>query len=248
MNKEKIKQLALILLSFLFIGIGIFNFNFDFKNEDKILEVSSENYENELNLGDVQLVNSEVAKEKGIKEFYLDEEDPNKTHDILKEKTIEEIKESKYFDKSIWDEYLSEIVPNDYIENIEKDGESKKDKENEKSEEDYFLETKLQRDIMYSEILDTYQKMLGSSEIHENQKMIAMQEIQNINNIKNSIMISEKLIVNKGFEKVVILENDGKINVIVKSDKISKEEIAQIQNIILRQFNVELENINISNK
>ncbi len=219
MNKEKIKQLALILLSFLFIGIGIFNFNFDFKNEDKILEVSSENYENELNLGDVQLVNSEVAKEKG---------------EIKNETKV--------------NEYLSEIVPNDYIENIEKDGESKKDKENEKSEEDYFLETKLQRDIMYSEILDTYQKMLGSSEIHENQKMIAMQEIQNINNIKNSIMISENLIVNKGFEKAVVLENDGKINVIVKSDKISKEEIAQIQNIILRQFKVELENINISNK
>lgn len=219
MNKEKIKQLALILLSFLFIGIGIFNFNFDFKNEDKILEVSSENYENELNLGDVQLVNSEVAKEKG---------------EIKNETKV--------------NEYLSEIVPNDYIENIEKDGESKKDKENEKSEEDYFLETKLQRDIMYSEILDTYQKMLGSLEIHENQKMIAMQEIQNINNIKNSIMISENLIVNKGFEKAVVLENDGKINVIVKSDKISKEEIAQIQNIILRQFKVELENINISNK
>lgn len=219
MNKEKIKQLALILLSFLFIGIGIFNFNFDFKNEDKILEVSSENYENELNLGDVQLVNSEVAKEKG---------------EIKNETKV--------------NEYLSEIVPNDYIENIEKYGESKKDKENKKSEEDYFLETKLQRDIMYSEILDTYQKMLGSSEIHENQKMIAMQEIQNINNIKNSIMISENLIVNKGFEKAVVLENDGKINVIVKSDKISKEEIAQIQNIILRQFKVELENINISNK
>lgn len=209
MNKEKIKQLFLILLSFLFIGIGIFNFNFDFKNEEKILEVSSENYENELNLGDVQLVSSEVVKEN---------------------------------------EFLSEIVPNDNIENTEKSEEINEIKESEVSKEDYFLETKLQRDIMYSEILDTYQKMLSSSEIHENQKMIAVQEIQNINNIKNSIMISENLITNKGFEKVVVLENDGKINVIVKSDKLSKEEIAQIQNIILRQFKVELENINISNK
>ena len=209
MNKEKIKQLALILLSFMFIGIGIFNFNFDFENEEKILEVSSQNYENELNLGDVQLVNSEVVKEN---------------------------------------EYLSEIVPNDNIENTEKSEEINEIKENEVSKEDYFLETKLQRDIMYSEILDTYQKMLSSSEIHENQKMIAVQEIQNINNIKNSIMISENLITNKGFEKVVVLENDGKINVIVKSDNLSKEEIAQIQNIILRQFKVDLENINISNK
>lgn len=206
MNKEKIKQLALILLSFLFIGIGIFNFNFDFENEEKILEVSSENYENELNLGDVQLVNSEVVK---------------------------------------GNEYLSKIVPNDNIENTEKSEEIKESKED---KEDYFLETKLQRDIMYSEILDTYQKMLSSSEIHENQKMIAVQEIQNINNIKNSIMISENLITNKGFEKVVVLENDGKINVIVKTDNLSKEEIAQIQNIILRQFKVDLENINISNK
>ena len=101
---------------------------------------------------------------------------------------------------------------------------------------------------MYSEIIDTYQKMLSSAEVHENQKMIASQEIQNINKIKNAIMISENLIKNKGFENAVVLENNGILNVVIKSDKLSKEEIAQIQNIILRQFNTNLENINISNK
>lgn len=215
MKKEKNKQLILILLSFVFIGIGVFNFSFGLKEDEKILEVSSREYENELNLGDVQLVNSDVVKE--------------------------EISNDKGNNK-----FISEIVPNDEIENENNNNGEKSDNSN--NIEDYFLETKLQRDVMYSEIIDTYQKMLSSAEVHENQKMIASQEIQNINNIKNAIMISENLIKNKGFENVVVLENNGILNIVVKSDKLSVEEIAQIQNIILRQFNTNIENINISNK
>lgn len=45
------------------------------------------------------------AKEKGIEEIYLDEEDIYKTHDLLKESTEQSILESDYFNSKIWDEY-----------------------------------------------------------------------------------------------------------------------------------------------
>lgn len=113
---------------------------------------------------------------------------------------------------------------------------------------EYFVETKLERDRMYSEMLETYQKMLNSTDTIESQKAIAMQEITNITNLKNGIMISENLIKNKNFENVVILVNNGTASVIIKSSLLTQEQIAQIQNIVSRELNIEVSKINITNK
>ena len=61
-------------------------------------------------------------------------------------------------------------------------------------------------------------------------------------------MISENLIKNKGFEECVIFVNDTSISIIVKTKELTEEQIAQIQNIIAREMNAEIENIHISNK
>ena len=99
---------------------------------------------------------------------------------------------------------------------------------------------------MYSQILESYQKLIDSSSITAEQKAIAQNEIKKINDVRNAIMISENLIKNKGIEDLVILVNDININVIIAGDKIEKETIAQIQNIISRELKAEIENIHIS--
>lgn len=114
--------------------------------------------------------------------------------------------------------------------------------------EDYFAESRLTRDKMYSQMLESYQKILESSNISESQKQIATQEISNINNKKNAIMICENLIKNKGIEDVCIFVNDKSISVIVKAINLEEEQIAQVQNIITRELNVDISNIHISNK
>jgi len=101
---------------------------------------------------------------------------------------------------------------------------------------------------MYSQMLESYQKILESSNISDAQKQIASQEINNINNKKNAIMISESLIKNKGIEDALIFVNDKSISVIVKADKLTEEQIAQLQNIIARELNAEIDNIHISTK
>ena len=68
---------------------------------------------------------------------------------------------------------------------------------------DYFAKSKLERDTMYSQMLETYEKVLNSSNSLETQKQVATQEIQKINETKNSIMICENLIKTKGFEKSI---------------------------------------------
>lgn len=112
----------------------------------------------------------------------------------------------------------------------------------------YFETVRIERDAMYSRMLETYNKMIDNDKLAETQKSIAVQEIEKITNNQNSIMIAENLIKNKGFEDAVVLANEDVINVVVKSAALSNEDIGKIQNIIERQFGVSLENVNISNK
>lgn len=119
---------------------------------------------------------------------------------------------------------------------------------NEVVSEDYFTKTKLERDEMCSKMLENYQKIIDNKELPETQKSIAVQEIDKINKSQNSIMIAENLIKNKGFEDAVILVNNNVVNVVVKSSFLSNEDIGKIQNIIEREFDVDLSNVNISSK
>ena len=113
---------------------------------------------------------------------------------------------------------------------------------------EYFTQSKLDRDNMYSQMIENYQKILDKSNISEAQKSTAQKEIQKINQEKNAIMITENLIKTKGFEDLVIFINGDSINVIVKAKKLEKDEIAQIQNIVTRELNAKIENIHITNK
>ena len=114
--------------------------------------------------------------------------------------------------------------------------------------DDYFASSRLGRDTMYSQMIESYQNLLDNQNVSEEQKTVATQEITEINNTQNSIMICENLIKTKGISDVVIFVNDKSINVIVKADTLEKDTIAQIQNIIAREMNAEIENIHISNK
>lgn len=114
--------------------------------------------------------------------------------------------------------------------------------------DDYFASSRLGRDTMYSQMIESYQNLLDNQNVSEEQKTVATQEITEINNTQNSIMICENLIKTKGISDVVIFVNDKSINIIVKADTLEQETIAQIQNIIAREMNAEIENIHISNK
>ena len=66
--------------------------------------------------------------------------------------------------------------------------------------------------------------------------------------MKNGVMISENLIKNKGFQDVVILISNNNVSVVIKTVSLNQEQIAQIQNIVSRELNIDVGNINISNK
>lgn len=113
------------------------------------------------------------------------------------------------------------------------------------NKDDYFQESKLSRDTMYSQTLETYQGILNNSNVSEEQKAIVTQQITDLNKEKNAIMICENLMSTKGFNKCVIFVNVDSISVIVGAEELKADEIAQIQNIISREMSAKVENIHI---
>lgn len=114
--------------------------------------------------------------------------------------------------------------------------------------QEYFNSSRLERDTMYSQMLESYQKILDSTTTSEKQKSAAQEEIDKINKTKNSIMISENLIKTKGLKDVIIFQNDDSISVVIYKDELNKEDVAQVQSIIAREMGAKIENIHIMNK
>ena len=151
------------------------------------------------------------------------------------------------------------LVNSDETENIEENYKKTDQEQSEQTEavdstqvesnENYYANTKLERDKMYAEIISNYEAILNNMNVSEAQKSIATTEITKINNIKNMIMICENLILTKEFENCVILINEASVNVVVQTENgLNTQKVAQIQNIISREMQTEIENIHISEK
>ena len=142
----------------------------------------------------------------------------------------------------------NENTTNTTSDNSNDNGETTQTSAQTSTDDDYFTKSKLERDTMYSQMLESYENILNSTNSLETQKQSATDEIKKINDTKNSIMICENLIQTKGFENSIIFVNGDSISVILKSDELTQEEVAQVQNIISREMNCEIENIHISTK
>ena len=227
-NLLKKNQIIIYVIALMLVTAGYLSYN-TYYEEESIQTIAEENVNNteKTNIGDATLVNSnDIVSE-------------NKTQENINANntTVQNIIDTNSTSQNLLEQN------NQSNENIETQETSA-----ETSQDDYFVKSKLQRDTMYSQMLETYEKVLNSANSLETQKQTATQEITKINEIKNKIMICENLINTKGFENSVIFVNGESISVIIKAKEIQKEEIAHIQNIIEREMNVSIENIHISTK
>lgn len=144
-------------------------------------------------------------------------------------------------------EVSNETVENNevtYSETLETENET----ETTMQEDTYFTTSKLERESIYSQMLETYQEIYNNTNSTSEQKNTAIQEIAKINKTKNAIMIAENLVIAKGFKNIVIFANDNSVSVIIEAETLEPEQIAQIQNIVSRELEVGAELINISTK
>ncbi len=184
-------------------------------------------------IGDATLVNSnDVTSLEG--NDIQDTQETKETKEAQENKVIQDVQEIK------------ETQENQETKEVQATQEVKETASN--STDDYFVQSKLERESMYSQMLETYENVLNSEHSLETQRQSATQEIEKINKTKNAIMICENLIKTKGFENSIIFVNGESVNVIIRADELKQEEIAQIQNIVSREIQSKIEDIHITNK
>lgn len=229
----KKNQIIISVIAIMLIAAGYMNYT---SNEKQALETAvltdSEKY---AGIGDATLVSANVADNNDLVNNDETQNTDNENNDTSKnEDKKDEIKSNEQNTETTENAVQNEINTSTNV--------------TETSGDQYFAELRLERDKMYSQMLESYQKILSNSQISETQKEISENEIKKINDIRNAIMIAENLIKNKGFQDLIIFINGDSISIIVKAKELKEEQIAQIQNIISRELKGEIENIHISNK
>lgn len=228
MKIVKKNQIVILVIALMLVSAGYLSYTGSNKTNANVKETSGELVDETdiASIGDAKLVNAnvEMVEEAAIV--------PNNEENIIENKSETET------------EVKTENI---VVDTKATNANEVKDKDIKKTEE-YFSSSRLNRETMYSQMIESYQKILESSNTNETQKAIAQTEIQNINNMKNKIMICENLIKTKGIENLVIFVNDTSVSVIVRADSLEQDKIAQIQNIISREMEVEINDIHISNK
>lgn len=230
----KKNQVIIYVTSLMLVVAGYMNFtaNGDFKSAVQTAS-SEEELDKMANIGDAQLVSSNVVSEN---QGSAQDESTNNISNSENNNTSNVENDNV---TNGWKNQNNTSEKNEVVETNSKIS---------NSSDDYFSTSKLERDTMYSQMLETYENILNSSNSLETQKQSATEEIKKINDTKNSIMICENLIKTKGFENSIIFVNGESISVVVKDEQLTTEKVAQIQNIISREMNAKAENIHISNK
>ena len=235
-NIIKKNQIVLFVIGIMIIAAGYLSFTNEANNA---LEAGAlADSEEMASIGDARLVSANVADSNTIGNNVT-----TNTIDGVEDNTMNDVENVNNVGDGINGENSN--TSNEDTNNIE----TSQTVETSSTQDDgYFTNSRLERNTLYSQQIENYQDILNNTNVSEAQKQIAQEEITRINNEQNAIMITENLIKTKGIEDLVIFFFFFSINVIVKAEELNEEKIAQIQNIVTRELEAEIENIHIMNK
>ena len=228
MKTLKKNQIIVFVIGLMIIAAGYLNFTNN--NNNNMLEASAlADSEEMASIGDAKLVSANIAEGNVVEANIESAQTDIATNEIANEVSTE---------------VSNEIEGN----NIDDNNSETQETNANISTNEYFTNSRLERNTMYSQRIENYQDILNNTNVSETQKKTAQEEITKLNEEQNAIMIAENIIKTKGIEDLVIFVNGESINVIVKGEDLKEEEIAQIQNIVTRELGAKIENIHIMNK
>ena len=227
----KKNQVIIYVIALMLVTAGYLNYTTNTAEQvstQTAMEMEANDDMQIADIGDATLVNSEAVNENEVTENTTvnETENTSNTNGTTTEETNKDTAQNTNTSENNTTTQTSTTVTTD----------------------EYFTKSKLERDTMYSQMIESYEKVLNSSNSLETQKQSATEEIKKINDTKNSIMICENLISTKGFTNNIVFVNGDSISVIIGVEQLQQEEVAQIQNIISRELQAEIENIHISTK
>lgn len=110
---------------------------------------------------------------------------------------------------------------------------------------DAFAEMSLSRQQARDEALEVLNSVAASSTAIDSMKEEAMVELQQIAKDIESEANIESLVVAKGYEQCVAVVNGDSASIVVKSDGLLENEVAQISEIVWQQAGIHPDRLNI---
>ncbi len=117
-------------------------------------------------------------------------------------------------------------------------------------EDDSISVFRYDRDNMFSEMSENYNKIIANSNTSKEQVNEYQKKLNDLIEEKNLITMVENVIKSKGIEDIVIIPTSNEnINVVIKSEEeLKKEQIAVIQQILVDQLGANASKISITTR
>lgn len=112
---------------------------------------------------------------------------------------------------------------------------------------DFFTEYRLERDKIRSERFDVLRDMVKNSKSEENRQRV-QEAILRLVQEKQREYEMENLIKARGFQDALVVIQDKSVNAIIKTQTFTRDEVAQVADVISRVTGVRPEDITISAK
>ena len=249
----KKNQVVILAIALMLMTAGYMNYTNNHENENMLLaelgdaKLVSANVQESSNLITNESEDNNINSNEVVNEMINDDNNNSVNNNVKDSINTETSMEENIINNTAENNIINNVINENSSENItENVVETSSNTTNSKETSDYFTKSKLERETMYSQMLESYQNILENEKIPSDQKGIAQNEIKNINDTKNAIMIVENLLATKGFKNVIVFINEPSINVVTEQENLTTEEVAQIQNIVQRELNADIQNIHIS--
>ncbi|OUM84810.1 MAG: hypothetical protein BAA01_07720 [Bacillus thermozeamaize] len=108
---------------------------------------------------------------------------------------------------------------------------------------DFFYEYRMQRNIRREEQIERLLNIVSNTEATNEAIADANRQLKELYAIEDKQYATEEMIKLEGYDDVVVIPGDGKVNVIVKADQLTPEQALKIMNIVSQNMNVSAANV-----
>lgn len=115
-------------------------------------------------------------------------------------------------------------------------------------QQDFFLDYKLERERVRSQEIETLHNLLADGSVSTKVKDKAQEQLFSLLSLMDRELVVENLIRAKGFTDAVLFLNEGTANVVVKIQKLSQAQAAQIADIVARATSIPVQKVVVMEK
>ncbi len=111
---------------------------------------------------------------------------------------------------------------------------------------DFFISNKLQREQVRAANEATLQDIINNKNVSDKQKQDAIDAVIELTSIKDKENATETLLEAKGFPDTLVTITEGSVEVVVNANKLTEQQMAQIEDVVKRKTGISAKNIVIS--